>query len=484
MILKASQRGRAKNLGLHLLKTEENEHVELHEITGFVAEDVVGAFREAEAISKGTKCRQFLFSVSLNPPQQESVAPEVFEGAVAKIEERTGLIGQPRVIVFHEKEGRRHCHAVWSRIDADTMTAKPLPFFKTKLREISKELYLENGWQMPRGLMDSRARDPKNFTLAEWQQAKRAGMHAGELKGMIQECWAVSDTKAAFTHALEERGLYLAKGDRRGHVALTFEGEVISIPRAVGKKAKEVQERFGPPKDLPSVAETRTRIAQYILPQMQGHLAEARANARRETDDLEQRRAALAKANALERERLDAAQRARFEQDAKDRAQRLNRGIKGLWQRLTGKRRAIEKQNEMEAFWALQRDRQQRHGLVRAQLQERKRLQDDIRKARDRHAAIIRGLHHDRTNYRLMIRGAEPRPRDSFDRTAPERTVATSKPKTQRTAERPEDTMQAPLDRLRAKKPAQRERADTMEERLKRLRDRGRDRSDGPNFER
>ena len=66
------------------------------------------------------------------------------------------------------------------------------------MREVSKELYLENGWQMPHGLMDSKARDPKNFTLAEWQQAKRVGLHAGELKGMIQECWAASDTKADF----------------------------------------------------------------------------------------------------------------------------------------------------------------------------------------------------------------------------------------------------------------------------------------------
>ncbi len=42
MILKASQRAGAKALGLHLLKTE-NEHVEVHEVRGFCAEDVLGA---------------------------------------------------------------------------------------------------------------------------------------------------------------------------------------------------------------------------------------------------------------------------------------------------------------------------------------------------------------------------------------------------------------------------------------------------------
>lgn len=219
MILKGSQRGGAKQLGLHLLKTEENEHVEVHDIRGFMSEDVVGALREAEAISKGTKCRQYLFSVSLNPPEKENVRIDTFEKALEAIEERHGLAGQPRVVVFHEKEGRRHGHAVWSRIDAETMTAKPLPFFKNKLQEVSKQLYLENGWQMPRGLIDKQNRDPRNFTLAEWQQAKRIGRHAGEIKGLIQEAWAISDNRQTFSHALEERGFYLARGDRRGHVA-------------------------------------------------------------------------------------------------------------------------------------------------------------------------------------------------------------------------------------------------------------------------
>ena len=42
MILKASQRGGGKQLGLHLMKTEDNEHIEIHEIRGFVSDDIVG----------------------------------------------------------------------------------------------------------------------------------------------------------------------------------------------------------------------------------------------------------------------------------------------------------------------------------------------------------------------------------------------------------------------------------------------------------
>jgi Arc/MetJ family transcription regulator len=177
------------------------------------------------------------------------------------------------------------------------MTARPLPFFKNRLREVSKQLYLEHGWQMPRGLMDSKERDPRNFTLDEWQQAKRViGRHAGELKSLIQECWAVSDSRAAFAKALEERGLYLAKGDRRAHIALTFEGEAISIPKALGKKTKEVTARLGAADDLASVEQTRQRIATDILPRLKSHMDEARAQAAKELTPLDEKRRAYERA--------------------------------------------------------------------------------------------------------------------------------------------------------------------------------------------
>lgn len=220
MILKASQRGSGQDLAANLMKIDDNEHVSLHEVRGFASNNLKGAFREAEAVSRGTRCRQPLFSLSLSPPGHAHVSVEVFEQVVDRIENRLGLAGQPRAIVFHEKDGRRHAHCVWSRIDADTMTARPLPFFKTKLMSISRELYLENGWKMPRGLANSAERNPTNFTLAEWQQAKRQGIDPRWLKSTLQDCWKRSDSAPAFGLSLEEHGLFLAKGDKRGFVVL------------------------------------------------------------------------------------------------------------------------------------------------------------------------------------------------------------------------------------------------------------------------
>ncbi len=216
MILKGSQRAGGLQLARHLLNDRDNDHVTVQELRGFVSDDLHAAFNEAYAISRGTKCKQFLFSLSLNPPETERVAVDVFERAIAEIEDKLGLSNQPRAIIFHEKEGRRHAHCVWSRIDVNQMKAINLPHYKLKLRDMSRQLYLENNWKMPRGLVNSKERNPLNFTMAEWQQAKRTQRDPRAIKETFQDCWAISDSRKAFASALEERGYYLAKGDRRG----------------------------------------------------------------------------------------------------------------------------------------------------------------------------------------------------------------------------------------------------------------------------
>lgn len=122
LILVGNQRGGARDLANHLMK-DENDHVHVHDLRGFVASDLMGAFKETEMISRGTRCKQFLFSLSLNPPQDARVTVADFEKAIERIEDKLGLSGQPRAIVLHEKEGRRHAHAVWSRIDTSQMKA-------------------------------------------------------------------------------------------------------------------------------------------------------------------------------------------------------------------------------------------------------------------------------------------------------------------------------------------------------------------------
>ena len=375
MILKGSQRGGATQLAAHLLRMDENDHVVLHEVSGFVADDVRGAFREAYAVSKGTKCKQFLFSLSLSPPPCETVPVAVFEQAIVTIEAKLGLLGQPRVIVFHEKQGRRHAHCVWSRIDAEAMKAINLPHFKLKLRDIARDLFFEHGWLMPPGLASSAERDPRNFTREEWQQAKRAEQDAGNLKATFQECWVMSDSGKAFAQALESRGLYLARGDRRGFVAIDVKGEVYSIPKWTGLKTKQIEGRLGDPVALRSVEDTKAYIAETLSGMLGRHLAEADQQHRMEREPIIAAKIVMRADQRHRRFVLRNEQARRAEDEARHRAQRFRTGLRGLWDRLTGRYAKTVHDNEADAEATRRQDEAERHDMVQSQLAERGRLQ-------------------------------------------------------------------------------------------------------------
>lgn len=392
MILKGNQRAGGGQLATHLLNVRDNDHVEVHEVRGFISDTLNGAFNEAYALSRGTRCKQYLFSLSLNPPEKQKVPIEVFEKAVTEIETKLGLTRQPRAIVFHEKEGRRHAHCVWSRINIDQMKAINLPHYKLKLRDISRQLYLENGWQMPRGLLNYQENNPLNFSLEEWQQAKRAKADPRAIKEMFKECWAVSDSALSFTNALEERGYYLAKGDRRAHLALDWRGEVYALSRWLGLKSKEVRARLGDPNALSSIGETEARITSLLSDRLQTFIAEVETSYQRKKQAFDKRRVRLVERHRAAREALRQVHTARNTLETKARALKLPVGLKALWIRVCGRYAQIVEENEIAAQRCLVRDRTERQRLIESQLQERRSLQHEVSQLRHHQEVTMKGL--------------------------------------------------------------------------------------------
>ena len=78
MILEGNERGNGAELARHLMNARDNEHVTVHAVDGFIADDLFGAFAEAEAIAGATQCTNYLFSLSLNPPINAMVKEEEF----------------------------------------------------------------------------------------------------------------------------------------------------------------------------------------------------------------------------------------------------------------------------------------------------------------------------------------------------------------------------------------------------------------------
>ncbi len=385
MILVASQRAGARALADHLLNDRDNDHVELAEISGFVADDLHGALDEAHAISKATRCKQYLFSVSFNPPEDRVVSEEGFREAADRTATKLGLSAQPRAMVIHEKNGRRHAHVVWSRIDAETITAINLPHFKTKLRDVSRDLFLDHGWELPKGLKTYGDKDPLNFTLAEWQQAQRIGVDPREMKQLFREAWEQSDDLTSLSYALSDKGLYLTKGDRRGVVALDIQGNVYALSRWSGVKSRDVKARLGDPANLPAVAEVTSKLRLKKTEQGHDYIRQVKDRHVQDMQPIIEERAVMVMGQRQERADLKAKQEQRWIEETKARSDRLNKGLRGLFDRLTGAHRKTVQENERAARACAHRDQEQRDRLILAQVTDRKKLQERAKAVKAKH---------------------------------------------------------------------------------------------------
>ncbi|WP_243613079.1 AAA family ATPase [Shimia aestuarii] len=364
MILEGNERGNGAELAQHLMNARDNEHVTVHAINGFVADDLYGAFAEAEAIAAATQCQKYLFSLSLNPPPDVRVSIDVFEDAAQRAAQSLGLADQPYAIVFHEKHGRRHAHCVWSRIDGAKLKAINIAHYKRKLMAISRVLYIENGWDMPAGFEDHQKRDPLNFSRNEAGQAKRVKRDAQALKSMFHQCWQASDTCSSFAASLWAEGYVLARGHRRGFVAVDANGEIYSLSRWCGVRTKELRARLGDPLDLPSVEEAHTLFEARVVEQ-------AKAKAVHE-NEFQTRLDQLVARQRIERDELLKNQEQRHAQECVKRNERLPRGMRLVWARISGAydRLIVDLENEAAACDA--RDQQEHQALIDKHLSARR----------------------------------------------------------------------------------------------------------------
>src|ERR1700730_1083933 len=269
MILKGNQRGGGQQMAAHLMNSFDNERVEIADLRGAIADDLSGAFAEWAAEARGTRCRKYLYSLFLNPDQSQGhLTREQYLELLERTERSLKLVGQPRAIVFHEKRDkdgvlREHCHAVWSRIDTDRMKAVQISHDRLKLRTVAQEFARDHGLELPDGMKPGNTKDSRRErfnkraaqeNLGEKQQQERTGVPKEVRMAEIASCWTGTNNGAAFLHALETKGYFLARGDKRDYVVIDAYGEIHSLSRqllGVAKK-KQLMERLAdhPPDGL------------------------------------------------------------------------------------------------------------------------------------------------------------------------------------------------------------------------------------------
>jgi hypothetical protein len=391
MILKGSQRGGGANLAAHLTNTRENDHVEIAEIRGTAAHDLKGAFLEIEATSHGTKAKHSFFSVSFNPRESEELSRADFERSFSAVEEKMGLSGQPRAVVFHEKNGREHAHVIWSRIDTERMRAIELSFSKLKLREVSRELHREFGLEMPDGLKQEKnwhkRSDPLNYDQATWQQSKRLDEDPRDLKKIIGRSYEYSDSARSFNAALESHALQLARGDRRGFVVVHHSGEVLGLRQYLGVRAKDIHSRLGKPEHVQTVDQARSMLRDRMTAAAEKRVEELKSRHAKERKPLLEAAQKLKAEHCTERQQLAGAQKAREGREALERASSHRKGVMGLWDRLGGKLGLgrIARENALALEVSQKRDGKERHAMRMDQLRERRQLQKSVQHQQEKH---------------------------------------------------------------------------------------------------
>lgn len=244
MITKGNQRAGGQQLATHLMNEFDNEHAKVYSLKNTISQDLHGAFSEWRSLSNNTKCKKYLYSLSLNPWDDVNgkLSREQYEDFIDRTEKKLGLEGQPRAIVFHVKNGREHVHVAWSRIyydeDKQKHLAKHMDHDRQKLRSIVREFAKDHNLKLPDGMqydsgVDRFNKAAKNDNRMDKERRERTGKTKAEHKAIITEIWNERDTPERFVEELEAKNYYLCRGDKIPYAVVDRFGEVYSLPKMI-----------------------------------------------------------------------------------------------------------------------------------------------------------------------------------------------------------------------------------------------------------
>jgi Ti-type conjugative transfer relaxase TraA len=259
MICKGKLYKSGASTAAYMIREKDGERVEVGQVRGFASEDISEALSSVDVMAKATRGEKPVFHTSVRLPGGEQLTPEQWEYVADRIEAKLGLSVQPRAIAFHieEETGDRHMHVAWSRIDDETMTLREVPFFKLRLKEVSRELENELGITQVR---NERADKARAATDDEAEQGRRLGNNVEAIRSTIRDCWDRSDSGRSFRAALEYQDLHLTRGDQRDFIVIDSEGGIHALgKRLLGVSAADIRARCADldRENLPNVEQAR-----------------------------------------------------------------------------------------------------------------------------------------------------------------------------------------------------------------------------------
>lgn len=270
MVIKGKSIKHAKAHARHLMRTDQNDRVEILELDESGASPTLEAiFTEYQALAETlTRSQKGLYIAAINPSHDENLTPEQWTQAVDLLEQQLKLDGQPRTVILHEKKGREHVHVVWQRTDIDREIVIDDGWNYVAHEEASRKIEQEFGLEVTRGVhtrdRETEDRPDRADKQAEHQKAERGGFDLKDFKAEILQAFVEAEHGRAFTKKLEEMGCYLARGDQKNiFMIVPPEGEALKLSSTLkGISAKEWKAKLSPlkPHKLKSVSEVIQEI--------------------------------------------------------------------------------------------------------------------------------------------------------------------------------------------------------------------------------
>ena len=210
------------------------------------------------------------------------------------------------------------------------------------------------------------------------------GIDPKEIKMLCQDAWKHSDDLKSFKHALEERSLFLAQGDRRGFVVLDNSSKVYSLSRFGGIKTKELKNRLGSPDQLPTVTATQDKIRLSFNSEIFSRIALLKKRHADEIQPLQDKKAELVRVQRAERRELSDQQRVKRQILTKEGRDKFRRGVMGFFDKVTGREKRIRLINQKETANLKQKQKTAREELVFRHGGVRSVLQGEFKQVRDK----------------------------------------------------------------------------------------------------
>ncbi|MCK5285485.1 MAG: hypothetical protein KAJ86_07875, partial [Alphaproteobacteria bacterium] len=169
-----------------------------------------------------------------------------------------------------------------------------------------------------------------------------------------------------------------------------------------GLKTKQVRERLGDLKNLPNIDETKSLIAKEMLPKMQDFEKEVSTAQKEKAVKAEEQRKKLEIEQQAKQNALAAALKIRQLREEKIRKARIRRGLRGLVDRFTGKRKQTIECNEQEKQKTFVRDKQEKSILTTKQALDRENFLKARKQQQQKYVAEKQELQKDTEHFEQM----------------------------------------------------------------------------------